>query len=294
MMSHVPDTIGGYSLDAEIGRGSTGVVYKARGAHGADPEVVALKVLDPELSADPSFRNRFDREVVMMTRLTDSHCVQVYAHGTDEDSAWIAMEYVDGATLRAVLRHEGSLTPDQACGVTLGALAGLGYAHALGLVHRDFKPDNVLVDRAGESKLVDFGLVAERTDTAHWRGIEGTPAYMSPEQVRGEPLDARSDLYSMGCVLYELMTGAPPFAAATPMATLHAHAADPLPEMDRIPAKVAGVLRRTLAKTRDDRPATAEELARLLRDAADHDLGPAWLAGAGTELVKGFETSVLI
>jgi len=279
--------IGGYELESELGHGATGTVYVARPAAGGEP--VALKVLSPALASDPAFRARFRREAEVMKRLADPHCVGVYDYG-DDDTPWIAMEYVHGATLRAVLDRADKLTPAQACGVMLGALAGLGHAHDLGVVHRDVKPDNVLVDAHGESKLADFGLVADRVEVNDWRAIEGSPAYMSPEQVRGGPLDARSDLYACGAVLYELLTGHAPYSAESPIAMLHAQVDAPTPNTTSLPSRIAAVVTRALAKDPNARPASAAEFAAELTDAADRDLGPLWLAGAG---LAGLVTGVL-
>ena len=271
-------SVADYLLEAELGRGATGVVYLGRDVR--DGSLAAVKLLDPALARDPAFRIRFAREAETMARLADTHCVAVYEHGIDSDAAWIAMEYVDGATLRAVLAQAGPLTPAQACGVMLGALAGLGHAHALGLVHRDIKPENVLVDRNGNSKLADFGLVADHRADAAWRPIEGTPAYMSPELVRGRRLDGRSDLYAAGCVLHELLTGRPPYTAETPIALMHAHVEAPLPDAGGMPEQLAGVVHWALAKDPDQRPPTAQDLADALERAADRDLGSGWIAGA--------------
>jgi hypothetical protein len=270
--------IGGYELESELGQGATGTVYVARPSGSGEP--VALKVLSPALASDPAFRSRFRREAEIMKRLADPHCVGVYDYG-DDDTPWIAMEYVHGATLRAVLDRADKLTPAQACGVMLGALAGLGHAHDLGVVHRDVKPENVLVDAHGESKLADFGLVADRVEVNDWRAIEGSPAYMSPEQVRGGPLDPRSDLYACGAVLYELLTGHAPYSAESPIAMLHAQVDAPTPNTASLPNHIAIVVTRALAKDPNERPASAAEFAAELTDAADRDLGPLWLASAG-------------
>jgi Protein kinase domain len=281
--------IGGYELESELGQGATGTVYVARPAGSGEP--VALKVLSPALASDPAFRTRFRREAEIMKRLADPHCVGVYDYG-DDDTPWIAMEYVHGATLRAVLDRADKLTPAQACGVMLGALAGLGHAHDLGVVHRDVKPENVLVDAHGESKLADFGLVADRVEVNDWRAIEGSPAYMSPEQVRGEPLDPRSDLYACGAVLYELLTGHAPYSAESPLAMLHAQVDAPTPNTASLPNRIATVVTRALAKDPNERPATAAEFAAELTDAADNDLGPLWLASAGIAGIVAAATTI--
>jgi hypothetical protein len=282
---------GGYVLDAELGRGATGTVYRAR--RPTDGRLVAVKVLDPALVGDAEMRARLAGEADAMAAVAHPNCVAVYDHGEDEAGAWIAMEYVHGANLAAVLARAGTLTAKQACGVLTGALAGLGHAHAVGVIHRDLKPDNILVDANGVSKLTDFGLVTRRGDPhKRWRPLEGTPAYMSPEQVRGEPLDARSDLYAAGAILYQLLIGHPPFQADTPNALIHAQVNAPPPPMDDLPAHIGRLVHRALAKDRRDRPASAQEFAEALHDAARHDLGAAWLAGAGiVGLVAGVFTA---
>ncbi len=271
--------IADYLVDAELGRGASGIVYHARRID--DGGSVALKVLWPTLVALPTFRDRLGSEADAMRRLAHPRCVAVYDVGQSGCDAWIAMEYVDGATLSAVLANAGSLTRAQACGVMTGALHGLEYAHTLGLLHRDFKPSNVLVDRNGESKLADFGLVVDRgVSEPTWSKVEGSPAYMSPEQVRGEQLDARSDVYSAGAVLYELLTGRPPYLADTPMGVLQAHVEAPLPSVAELPERVGDVVYRALSKHRAGRPPTAAAFAAELDDAAERDLGPGWLATA--------------
>ena len=269
--------IGGYVLESELGHGATGTVYLGR---SASDQVVAVKVLASALASDSSFQARFASEAAVMTRLADPHCVAVYGHGTDAGRSWIVMEYVPGSTLRAVLETAGVLTPAQACGVMLGALAGLGRAHEIGLVHRDFKPENVLVATDGNSKLTDFGLTIDRGSETSFRALEGSPAYMSPEQVRAEPAGERSDIYAAGAVLYELVAGHAPYAGSTPLAVMRAHVDAPLPDTTALPPRIGQLVRSALAKDPADRPAGAAEFAAQLRDAADRDLGPGWLAAA--------------
>ena len=271
--------IGRYHLDSELGHGATGTVYRAHLIDDANP--VAIKLLASSLAVDPGFRTRFTREATVMEQLSHPNCVKVLEHCENDLDSWIVMEYVHGANLRVVLTAAGTLTPAQACGVLLGALGGLGHAHAAGLVHRDVKPDNVLVDEDGVSKLADFGLAVARAQTSSWRPLEGSPAYMSPEQVQGQAIDARSDLYSAGVVLFELLTGRQPYQADNPLAVLHAQVDSPLPGTDGLPPKIASVALWALAKDPDARPATAEAFAHALQDAADDDLGPGWLAAAG-------------
>ncbi len=286
--------IGSYRLDAELGRGATGTVYRA--TRIPDGLVAAVKVLDPALAEDESYLARFDAEADAMARVDHPGCVKVYQHGRQSGSAWIAMEYVDGASLRAVLGTYGRLSASQACGVLSGALAGLGHAHQAGVVHRDVKPENLLADRAGHSKLADFGLTAPRGyETQAWSPLEGSPAYMSPEQVRGDPLDARSDIYSAAIVLYELITGAPPYAAENSYALMRAQVEAPLPDLLGVPPRVGGLIRWAMAKDPTRRPQTAEQFATELKQAGGTDLGAGWFATAGIAgLVAGAATATAV
>ncbi len=270
-------TVGKYTLESELGRGATGVVFRARSALG---ELVAVKILDNALASDATFRTRFGSEVETMQQLDNPNCVAVYDHAISVGEAWFAMEYIDGAPLSVVLEQAGTLTAAQACGVLIGALTGLGHAHHLGLVHRDFKPANILVDRKGTSKLTDFGLVVDHTHEAPWRTVEGTPAYMSPEQIRGDALDVRSDIYAAGCVLRELITGEPPYSGNDPLAVMNAHVSAPLPNLGEIPDHIGAVVNWAMAKDANDRPDSAEAFAAALEGAAERDLGPLWLASA--------------
>ena len=268
-----------YQLESVLGRGATGVVYRARRV--TDGVITAFKELNPELTGDPAYIARFDREATNMALIANPHCVALYEHGGGDPGAWIAMEYVHGASLRAVLSAHGRLTAEQACGVLRGALLGLGNAHRLDVVHRDVKPENILVDTGGVSKLGDFGLTAFRGSADEWRMVEGTPAYMSPEQVRGEALDGRSDLYAAAVVFYELLTGGLPFAGTDPYSVLRAQVESEPARPEGQPARVTELLMRGLAKDRDRRPATAEAFLAELEEAAEHDLGAGWLAAAG-------------
>jgi hypothetical protein len=286
--------IGSYRLDAELGRGATGTVYRA--THIPDGLVAAVKVLNPALAGDESYIARFHAEAGAMAQIDHPGCVKVYQHGREAGSAWIAMEYVDGASLRAVLGTYGRLSASQACGVLSGALAGLGHAHQAGVVHRDVKPDNLLADRAGHSKLADFGLTTPRGyETQAWSPLEGSPAYMSPEQVRGNPLDARSDIYSAAIVLHELITGNPPYAAENSYALMRAQVEAPLPDLAGVPPRIGALIRWAMAKDPTERPQTVEQFAAELKQAADRDLGAGWFATAGIAgLVAGAATATSV
>jgi hypothetical protein len=264
----------GYAIDGEVGRGSTGVVWRATQLE-VDRKV-AIKQLAPELAHDDAFRERFRAEARALASLTHPNIVAVYDYVEDgEDAPYIVEEWVDGATLEQVVVRAGKLTPPQAVGVLRGALTGLVAAHAAGAVHGDISSTNILVDIEGTSKLVDFGLTSPSTT-----GSSGTPAYASPEACSGEELDARSDVYSAGCVLFELLTGEPPYSADSLEALAVHHATSPVPKLPGSTARLSAVVERALAKNRDDRYPDAAAFLAALEDGAERDLGAGWLAGA--------------
>ena len=275
-----------YRLVGEVGRGSTGTVYL-----GYDDELdrpVAIKQLARALARDPVFLERFRGEGQTMARLAHPNCIQVYGLVETEGDAYLVTEYVDGAALREVLGRSGKLTPEQALGVLHGSLSGLAHAHSVGIVHRDVKPDNIMCEPTGNSKLGDFGLAAP-IGTVTAGPAFGSPAYMSPEQVRGEPTTERSDVYSAGATLYELLTGQPPYSGDTPLAVMRQQLSKPPPRAPRglVPA-VAGLVARAMAKDPAARPAGATAFAAELEVAATTAYGPDWRRRAGiAEAVAG-------
>jgi len=210
-----PRLLGGrYELDGVVGRGGMAEVYRARDIRL--DRVVAVKTLRDDLARDQTFQARFRREAQSAASLNHPSIVAVYDTGEDGSSSshvpYIVMEYVDGRTLRDLLRDDRRLLPERALEITDGVLRALDYSHRNGIVHRDIKPGNVMLTRTGDVKVMDFGIAravsdaqATMTQTAQ---VIGTAQYLSPEQARGERVDARSDLYSTGCLLYELLTGA--------------------------------------------------------------------------------------
>ena len=213
--------LGSYQLDAVLGSGTSGVVFRGVDATGRH---VAVKVLDPRWHDDTEFVTRFRAEADVMRRIAHPNCVRVLDVIDDGAAIAIVSELVDGASLAAVLECAGRLTGPQASGVLSGALQGLAHMHDAGLLHRDVKPANILVTRDGVSKLADFGLASPVIDaTGASAQVVGTPAYMSPEQARGAPLDARSDLYSCGAVLFELVCGRRVFATDDPHEAMRLH-----------------------------------------------------------------------
>jgi serine/threonine-protein kinase len=279
----VPERVSKYRILGTLGAGATGVVYLAR-----DDELqrdVALKALAARLVGEPGFLERFRAEAEIMARLNHPNCVRVFDYLEDDGTPYIVSELVDGATLRAILEVSGRLSPEQSLGVTRGALTGLAYAHLQGLVHRDIKPENLLADRDGVSKLADFGqayFVAETSPEHH--GSTGTAAYMSPEQVRGEQGDERSDVYAAGALMFEFMSGRPPFIALSRIAVMKMHLEREPPELSRvnphISPTVGAVVRQALGKEPEDRYQSAAEFLAALEQVARQEFGGGWLKRA--------------
>jgi serine/threonine protein kinase len=223
-------TVGHYEVLEQLGAGGMGVVYLARDSRLN--RKVALKLLPPELSATPEARQRFTREAQSASALNSPNIVTIYEIGSDEETDFIAMEYIQGETLAEVMRR-GTADPETSLAYALQIASALAAAHRVGIVHRDIKPGNVMVTQDGLIKVLDFGLAkaAARDDEEQPQAVTattpltqmgvavGTLRYMSPEQALGENVDARSDVFSFGIVLYEMFTGQAPFAEATPAGT---------------------------------------------------------------------------
>ncbi len=246
-------------------------VYRARDVR-LDRDV-AIKLLRSDLARDPTFQARFRREAQSAAGLTHPMVVAVYDTGSDDRHEpplpYIVMEYVDGRTLREVLQHDGRLTQRRAIEIIVDVCAALDYSHRAGIVHRDIKPGNVMITRDGSVKVMDFGIaraIAQSTSTiTQTAAVMGTAQYLSPEQARGETVDSRSDLYSTGVMLYELLTGRPPFEGDSPVAVAsqHVHEAA-VPPSDRDPdlsADTDAVVMKSLAKNPANRYQTAAEMS---------------------------------
>jgi eukaryotic-like serine/threonine-protein kinase len=271
-----PRTLAGrYRLDEVIGRGGMSTVY--RGTDLALDRVVAVKVaLDPLVEQSPVYLARFTREAQAAAAVGHPGVVTVYDAGADGPTRFIVMEYVPGRSLAEILseREHKPLEPDEAADIAAQVADALSSAHAAGIIHRDIKPGNIMVEPDGSVKVLDFGIARALdghtlTQTAT---VLGTSAYMSPEQALGQPVDARSDVYSLGCVLYEMLTGEPPFIADVAAAVLHQHVrVEPKPARERnpaIPPALNELVMQMLAKSPKDRPQAAADVRDRLAQAA--------------------------
>jgi eukaryotic-like serine/threonine-protein kinase len=265
---------GRYRLGPVLARGGMSIVYRGTDVRLDRP--VAVKVMDPRLAADPAFRVRFEREARAAARIDHPAVVDVHDQGTavfgDEPVAFLVMELVEGGTLRDVLAAHGRLDVPATVAVLEPVLAGLAEAHRHGLVHRDVKPENVLISRAGEVKVADFGLVtaAARAGMSHAGMILGTVAYLSPEQVATGAADARSDVYAAGVTAYEMLTGTAPFTGDTAISVAYRHVHDDVPtpsaRVPDIPAELDDLIMRATRRDPAVRPADAAAfLAALAR-----------------------------
>lgn len=256
--------LGGYHLLERIGVGSMAEVYKA--TQPSMGRTVAIKVLSSALSGDPEFVARFRQEARIVAALEHPHILPVIDFGEEKDTLYLVMRYVSGGTLHDLIR-KGPLNRTQVMRYLTQIGGALDYAHEQGVVHRDIKPKNVLLDRQGNPFLTDFGLAkfaAEQGITVSGVGLIGTPHYMSPEQGRGQPVDRRSDVYSLGVVLFEMLTGRIPFDADSAVGIVMKHISDPVPTLTDLnhdlPAGLNGVIQRALAKAPADRYASAHDL----------------------------------
>ncbi len=246
---------GRYELHRRLARGGMADVFVARDQLLGRP--VAVKVLFPEFAADPKFVERFRREAQSAASLNHPNIVAIYDWGEEDGTYYIVMEYVEGQSLAQILRRDGRLSAEQVTRVALDVSAALGFAHDGDVVHRDVKPGNVLVSPKGEMKVADFGIATALTSNVDSNltqtgAVMGTATYFSPEQAQGQKVDHRSDLYSLGVVMYEMLIGRPPFSGETPVAIAYKHVQEPVPPVSEqgvdIPAPLAAICMKLLAK----------------------------------------------
>lgn len=257
-------TLGNYEIESLLGKGGMGVVYKARQI--SLNRSVAIKILPPALGSDPSFVKRFEREAHAVARLNHQNIVHIYDIGEAEGLHFFSMEYVEGQALDKYVKEKGRLDIDEAIQIVSQAALAIQHAHENGITHRDIKPSNMMVDNRGGVKVMDFGLARTADDASRLTQtgiIVGTLHYMSPEQCRGDDLDLRTDIYSLGVALYEMLTGKSPFKASNEAALIHkiVYEAPPdvLSQNPDIPPELGAVVARAMAKNRDDRYGSVSE-----------------------------------
>ena len=290
---------GRYEVGELIGRGGMAEVHKGHDTRLGRP--VAIKLLRSDLARDPTFLSRFKREAQSAAGLNHASIVAVYdsgdeivteSGGAQHDIPYIVMEYVSGRTLRQVLTEDGPLEPREAARITEGVLEALSYSHRMGIVHRDIKPANVMIADDGSVKVMDFGIARAVADTSatmtQTQAVMGTAQYLSPEQAQGQTVDARSDLYSTGCMLFELLTGRAPFIGESPVSIAYQHVGEKPPlASDFAPHEISNeldaVVLHSLEKRRDDRYQDATSFRSDLQSAR---MGRAVSAAAWTGLER--------
>ena len=260
----------GYTELKALGSGGSGDVVLAR--HDASGTLVAIKYLHRKLLADPQWVESFRAEAQLLAALDDPNIVRLYEYAESPSGAAIVMELIDGVSVREILRHQGGTTPEAALVVLQGSLRGLAAAHRQSIVHRDYKPENVLVDGNGDSKLTDFGIAAR---TGAETLPAGTVMYAPPEQFAGAPASPVGDIYAATATFYECLTGHPPFVGDTAERLLYQHLAEPVP-LEPVPEPLRPLIAAGMAKQPEDRPADAATFIAALNTVASSTYGPDW------------------
>ncbi len=274
MNPYIGKTLGSYQIIEQIGQGGMATVFKAY--QPSMDRYVAVKILPSHFTQDKTFVARFTQEARVLAKLEHPHILPVYDYGEQEGITYLVMRYVEAGTLHDLIAQRGSLSLREIARIVGQVGRALGYAHDQGVIHRDIKPNNVLIDPQGNAFLTDFGIAKIVAGTANYTGtgaVVGTPAYMAPEQGLGKPLDARCDIYALGIMLYEMVTGQVPFNAETPLAVMMKHVYDPLP-LPRsfrpdVPEVIERVILKALAKSPDDRFQTAAQMVETLERAVE-------------------------
>lgn len=271
----IHQNLGPYHILELIGRGGMAAIYKAY--HAPTDRLVAIKVLLDHRAEDPQIVRRFEHEARVITGLEHSNIVPVYDFGREGDLLYLVMRYMRAGTVNDLMRRD-ALTVGDAVSILRDVSSALDYAHRLEIIHRDIKPNNILVDAGGRANLTDFGLAKvlnDSFDLTRSGTAMGTPAYMAPEQVAGEPVSARTDIYALGVMLYEIVTGVLPFSSDSPMATAMMHLRHELLPPRQVnpllPASVEEVIQQALRKEPAERFTTAGEMARALTKAVGDD-----------------------
>ena len=293
-----------YEIETELGEGGMARVF--RGTDRVLDRTVAVKVLASQFARDDSSVARFRREAQSAAALNHPNVVSVFDTGSNDGVHWIVMEFVEGRTLKDVIAEDGPLEPGRALQIARSVALALSSAHDNGLVHRDVKPANIMITPSGDTKVMDFGIARAATSTGDptltkTGFVMGTAAYLSPEQAQGKPVDARSDIYSLGCVLYEMLAGRPPFEGSSPVAVASAHmSAEPEPisrVSPNVSREVEAVVARAMQKDPDERYQDAGDMADDLGRVAAGEVPVAAgaAAGAATEPLtrSGGDTRVL-
>jgi serine/threonine protein kinase len=284
--SRIGTTIAGYRIERLLGRGGMGRVYLAEDTRLG--RKVALKLLDPELAEDQRFRDRFTRESRLAASLDHPNVVPIHEAGEADGVLFIAMRYVEGTDLARLIERGGPLSPERTLTIVSQVAAALDAAHRRGLIHRDVKPGNILVGEDDHTYLTDFGLIKRReqgTALTKTGQFMGSVDYAAPEQIEGRDVDGRADVYSLGCVLYECLTGEPPYPRDSEVAVLYAHLNDPVPrptdKRPELPAGVDAIVGKAMAKEPEERYGSVRGLsADLVRTVDQRNAAPLQLPGA--------------